>query len=755
MKAFHNGLVSLAVAWLIGYGLFFYSFTLPNSVPRTSRGQIWMEMPDILALSALPTSDEKPTGWKYLPQRFDLLAVAMAIWAGAWGAGNLTLRLIKAEFSVVSFERFVLAMGVGLSALSLLTLGFGMAGLLSQWLFGATLVLLFAGEVILRRTSGPASREISPEESAREQSTGWRQRLAQGRLTTGGFLTPACLLVMALFLLAMLLGAMLPPTDFDVKEYHLQGPKEFFQQGRITMLPHNVYTSFPFLTEMLSLMAMVLRDDWFRGALAGKAVLMGFAPLSALTVYCAGRRWFSPPAGLLAALILLSTPWTYRISIIAYAEGGLTFYLIASLFAVLLGIERSSYGKPAQRLFLLAGLMAGSAMACKYPGVLQVVIPLGVVVAATPFLAKWEHSNGMQSALRTASFYVVGIVIAVGPWLLKNSMETGNPVYPLMYSIFGGADWNPEMNEKWKAAHSPDNHDLGDLAEKLVDVTAKSDWLSPLLFGLAPLAFLARDRRRLCVGLWCYVVFLFLAWWIFTHRIDRFWVPLIPVVALLAGIAAVWSTHWLWKLACTTAVAAAVLFNLTFITTPFCGYNEYLVDLDHARETITSADQTLAALNRSGLSDADFVLCVGQADVFDATFPVIYNTVFDNSIFEEWCANSPGDTSHSDSGMRPAEEIRRKFSEADVKYVLVNWQEILRYRMTYGYTDFVTPQRFRWLVENGVLGEPVNELQRYSEFSPDSMESQREALAAWAPELEFASGDRRGYIASQVFPVLP
>jgi hypothetical protein len=54
------------------------------------------------------------------------------------------------------------------------------------------------------------------------------------------------------FLLLMLFGAMTPSIDFDVKEYHLQGPKEFFQAGRIGFLEHNVYTSFPFLTEMLS-----------------------------------------------------------------------------------------------------------------------------------------------------------------------------------------------------------------------------------------------------------------------------------------------------------------------------------------------------------------------------------------------------------------------------------------------------------------------------------------------------------------------
>lgn len=64
----------------------------------------------------------------------------------------------------------------------------------------------------------------------------------------------------------LLLGAVSPPTDFDVREYHLQGPKEWFQQRQINFLPHNVYTSFPFLTEMLSLTGMIFAADWWHGA---------------------------------------------------------------------------------------------------------------------------------------------------------------------------------------------------------------------------------------------------------------------------------------------------------------------------------------------------------------------------------------------------------------------------------------------------------------------------------------------------------
>ena len=143
------------------------------------------------------------------------------------------------------------------------------------------------------------------------------------------------------FVIGLLLGAMSPQTDFDVIEYHLGGPKEWFQRGQIVRLPHNVYTSFPFLSEMLVLAGMVLYGDWQWGALAGQAVIAGFAPLTALGLFAAARRWFSDTTGWLAALVYLTSPWTYRISIIAYAEGGLSCYLFAALYSPL-HVSRSS-----------------------------------------------------------------------------------------------------------------------------------------------------------------------------------------------------------------------------------------------------------------------------------------------------------------------------------------------------------------------------------------------------------------------------
>jgi hypothetical protein len=746
-------IVWTAIAWLIGFLLFFNNFTLPNSRPQLSRGDVWL-----LLIDPPQSADgAKHSGWQYLPQRFDLIWVAAFVLCGAWAVGRLLIRALGVDARLTHLERFVFSTGLGLAAVSLLTLGCGLAGLLDRRLLGGLLVAAFLGEIACRfRRRAETVDSTSPPRDFRTSLGG-----------DGGGLKWVCLLTAVPFLLAIGLGAMLPSFDFDVKEYHLQGPKEYFLNGRVGFLPHNVYTSFPFLTEMLSLLGMVLRDDWERGALAGKAVLACFAPLTSLGLYAAGRRWFGGTAGCLAALIYLTTPWTYRISIIAYAEGGLSFYLFAALFAVMLGIRSAALppdaeGRPfAERkatFFLLAGLFAGSAMSCKYPGVVQVVIPLGLATAVFPWFVSSMKAEWWKPGLRYGGAFVLGTAIAVGPWLVKNTVETGNPVYPLMWTVFGGRDWDADLNAKWRAAHSADNYAISDVGEKFVDVVARSDWQSPLLFSFAPLALLAGritnpSYRRTAAWLWIYVAFLFAAWWVLTHRIDRFWVPMVPVVALLAGGGAAWCSERAWGVVAAVCILAAVVFNLKFITTPLCGYNEYLIDDKVAARQVEKFEPGITFINRHLPKDAK-VLCVGDAALFNARRPVIYNTVFDQSIFEEWFGRPVAGKPAEDWPLRPAGKIRNRLQAAGVTHVYVNWQEVLRYRRTYGYTKFVTPRRFTELVRTGVLGPPLTDSEpgafvRWDALSPQN----RREVERWGPGLRAGDRNPRAFKRFEVYPV--
>ena len=785
----------LAVAWLIGYSLFFFSFALPNSNPPVRRVDVWLELPEILWANVVNPPKGIVTSWANLGQRLDLIAVAVAIWLGSWAVGSLALRALRIPLALRSIERSVCACGVGLSLVSLLTLGCGLAGWLSPFLLGGVLAGALLCEVVLHRRERSLLPSGGPFVAEKRPRRDWLNQI-NGVLTRGEQIPydlvckSLAAIVMTLFCAAMLLGSLLPPTDFDVKAYHLTGPKEYFLNGRITFLEHNVYTNFPFLTEMLCLLGMVLRQDWFRGALAGQAVLMGFAPLTGLVLFCAGRRWFGSAAGWLAATIYLSTPWTYRLAIIAYVEGALSCYLFLTLFAVTLALELRSL-----RLFAVAGLLAGSAMACKYPGLVSVVIPMGLAVGVgvwrqcgprspradeasvdvsnaastvaevvrlrssdAPHRHPKSHDFGYVKALAA---FGVGVAITIGPWLLKNVVETGNPVYPLAYGLFGGRDWDAASHAKWRAGHSPKTYAVSDLAEKFIDVTAKADWLSPLLFGLAPLAWLRRRDFKSQISnpsaLLLYLAYLFLQWWLLTHRLDRFWVPLIPVAALLAAVGVEWSQTKLWRWVCGTVIALSVLFNLGFVTTPLCGYSAYLADLDKARSGCESTAEGIAYLNQ--LHDAGklppdaVVLCVGEAQVFDARPRVIYNTVFDQPVLRDWLAERPADdVAEHDWPLRPIEDVRRQLESHGITHVLVNWQELLRYRMTYGYSDFVTPTRFMWLRKHGLLGDPAIFSMGMGDYE-NMDEKSRADLDRWGPELKVMHEGKMRYVTWQVFAV--
>ncbi|HLQ44333.1 MAG TPA: hypothetical protein VK137_06370, partial [Planctomycetaceae bacterium] len=115
------------MAWIVGYALFFFSFTLPNSNPMR-RVDVWIELPDILWSNVVGAPKAPLSSWANLMQRLDLIAVAAAIWLGSWAIGSLSLRALRIPLPSRIAERCVFACGVGLSAVSLLTLGCGLAG---------------------------------------------------------------------------------------------------------------------------------------------------------------------------------------------------------------------------------------------------------------------------------------------------------------------------------------------------------------------------------------------------------------------------------------------------------------------------------------------------------------------------------------------------------------------------------------------------------------------------------------------------
>lgn len=703
----------MAGAYLLAYLTYFFSLDLPNAGKpdspgeKFSRAEIWQAaipllVPDSepLAVSAL----RKLGDLHRVPERLPIVWQAALIVLAALAIGHAVLtriwhRRVPASWHtnapndtadrdlLTTAERGVFAYGIGLSLLSTATLSAGLAGCMNRI---AALVLLGAAAVA-------CLCRVIPRLVSRETSAG---AAPPDPLDAPAVVRYGGAAAIVLFLTISLLGAMLPATDFDVREYHLQGPKEFYLAGRITMLPHNVYTNMPFGTEMLSLLGMVVAGDWWWGALVGQTVLASYAPATAVCIFALGRRLISTRAGAAAACLYVTTPWVYRIAIIPYTENALSFYLVAATLCGVLALRSGNAAHPT-RSWIAVGMLAGSATSCKYPALISTVLPTTAMAA----LAGWRRAHIAAIANRlstgrtplgsplarvapTLGGFALGVALTWGPWLLKNLALTGNPVYPLAYEIFGGVNWTTAKDLKWDRGHQVPGYSLALLGQNLLDVTVKSDWLSPLLFGLAPLAFLRRRDDHAAEWLAGFVLFLFLQWWALTHRIDRFWLPLLPLVAVLAGAGATWTTDARWRWLIVPVSAGCVYFNFSYATTGLCGYNDYLSHLTTTRRDPT--DEVVNALN-STLPIGSRLLAVGAADLFHLVRPVVYNTVFDDCVFETIARG------------KSSSEVRTELHEHQISHIYLHWGEVVRYRDTYGYTSFVTPRVFSELEQAGVL----------------------------------------------------
>ena len=692
--------VCIAAGWICGFLWYFFAQSIEDpALPRTA---VWSMMADeLLGLSAVdshPLLPNPPSGIRFLPQRLPLYSMAAVILALAAIHGDAICLLMTGRCRLLWTEKVVLRLGTGLGLLSLVTLCCGLAGQLHRTAIIIPALLSLALSGVVRWMS----RAHTPPEIVSHPAAHRSSRA----------IAVSAMFVIVPFAIYLLLGAVSPPTDFDVREYHLQGPKEWFQQRQISFLPHNVYTSFPFLSEMLSLTGMVFAGDWWRGALVGQIVLSVFQLLSALSIFSIARRWINSDVAWLATLIYLTTPWTLRISLIPYAEGALAFYLIAATMCALLIGQMPSQ---TSRLAFITGLLAGNAMASKYTGLISVIVPTAALIAfqlmqlcpsVSPSMADSEpvppRVNNWRTLILPAAGFSLGVTAMIAPWLLKNLIETGNPVYPLAYGVFGGDEWSPAMDARWKPAHAASEHELRRIPEHILGAAVYNKWTSALLFALAVPSVLLWRRNRTLPVILSLMIWGFATWWALTHRIDRFWIPLIPLLSLAAAATWLISRSRVWKTYLFTTIAAVTLFNVRFCGLALTGFHVGLMDLDAVRQVTIRSD--IRYLNGSLPANAK-VLMVGEAEVFDATFPLLYNTVFDDCLFESW-TSLPQDIQRpaSQRRMLPPEVILQELRRHGVTHVFVNWGAVLRYRMTYGYTEFVEPARFQQLVDHGVLG---------------------------------------------------
>jgi len=676
------------LAGLIAYGVLFY------------QQEVFPGMWGYQRLAFLLLPDQLMAAWcggeigqVQLLDRAAPVSVAIALWSVAGMLGWLVLELLGLRCVLTRLEVAALGVGIGLGGISLSTLLIGLAGGLRQPLWFVLLSVLVGLAVVWRWRNPGCARRRTP----------LTQR--SGTLVDQGEQQPMirCWWWAAVpFGIVMLAGAVLPPLDFDVLEYHLQVPKEWYLQGRVTFLAHNVYGNMPLASEMLAAQAMSLmpkEPSWWWGALGGKLALAGYSLLTALLLYAAGRRFHTPRVGAVAALLYISTPWVANISLNGLNESAIGYYLLASCFAGKMWWDRRGDRARGQwSMLALTGLLAGAAVACKYTSLLLVVAPLLVVVVL--------GSGGYR--LRAVSLYLTAVIVLSGPWFVKNWALTGNPTYPLLVSVFGGETRTPEKARQWHAAHQVPRDVQGNrysprqAAAAFQEILGGTAWHNPLVVPFLAL-LVTRGRRNRDIVYWAALLaFVLLAWWLVTHRLTRFWVPAVPLMALLAGVGAMWTETLVWRRAIRVVLSVGLIANFVYITAPGLGDNRLLVSLEQLRDDLRLAYGAHRPVAFDYLArhvpPGSRVLVVGDAAVFGLRVPAIYNTCFDDCRFEAMFRG------------RSEQERRERLKQLNVSHLYIDWAELRRYRQpgNYGYSPYVTPQLVHQeLVDQQQLLRPV------------------------------------------------
>jgi hypothetical protein len=442
--------------------------------------------------------------------------------AVAWALAGMGLGWTVARgFDAPASLRLVTAGALGLGAVSLVLLGLGLVGVLNGAVaWGIVLVGLGLGAWFV-----VASRR--------------RKRIGDPDGEVGWWRAPAgwsaLVLVAMPFLGLALVGAIAPPgmlwqdepAGYDVAEYHLQVPREWYEAGRIVPLTHNVFSYMPMNVEVHDLLAMHLRGGPWAGMYLAQfmhvlwmvlAVWAAWAVAAALS----DRPWAGPVAGTAMAVV----PWVTSLAPIAYNEAGLMLFGTLAVGWVMLARNTKAWA--------LAGALAGFACGVKLTAVAMVVA--AAVVAWMLIYVKSEKANIRSGLTGLATFVGVGL-IAFAPWLIRNQIWAGNPVFPERMEWLGRGHFSEVQEARWRKAHSPREDQAG------LGGRVKAAWRGIAIdwrygFAFFPIAIaaaaLVRDRRAAFVA--SLLGIQLIVWLAFTHLQGRFFVLAIPLGAVVVGL---------------------------------------------------------------------------------------------------------------------------------------------------------------------------------------------------------------------------
>jgi hypothetical protein len=343
---------------------------------------------------------------------------------------------------VLAFATLITALLVGVHLVP------GLVGGLSRWsVLGVALAALAAASrvpAVSGSEPGGTANDVAPPDAAAgdERPVSW--------LLAGGAAG-----AMVLWLVASAWNrTVLPPEGVDSLTFHLPNVASWIQSGTFWRIdqftPLLTNGHYPHNGDVVFLAAVLPWDnDWLAGAV--NPLFIGLAGLSVYAI--AVRLGAARPPAILAGTLFAAVP---AVGLAANGEAMTDSMMLAMFGAGILFLLRTELGAPRSEL-VLAGLALGLAFGTKWYAAWAVPVVLAVWAAAR-LVRRGARGEPLARPVRDGAL-VGGLVLAAGSiWLVRNLVESANPVFPVEVSLLGAVlfDGPPDPIREcagWTIAH--------------------------------------------------------------------------------------------------------------------------------------------------------------------------------------------------------------------------------------------------------------------------------------------------------------
>ncbi len=315
------------------------------------------------------------------------------------------------------------------------------------------------------------------------------------------------------------ISALSAPVCNDSLAYRLAHIRIFSQNHRIFYIPYTRESLWPYLMEMLYILAYTIKSD-----ILIKLISWSFGLIGTLLIYAFSKKFLTKKTALYASAVFLLTPAIFLQITTTYVDVALAVYAFAALFALI-----NYFTDNNTKWAVVSGILCGLLLSIKYTALL--ILPAFAAVFLYYFIALKEK----RFVLKGVFIFGVFAFLFGCAWYIRAYTIKGNPLYPFFARIFSGHGWMRAIDENVSKGFSLINFlrlpwDLTMHPEKFGN---ENIGIFYLLF--APAAFLAYRSKKTLKVLIIFIAVCVIAWFMVVPYTARCLLPVLLPLSLFIG----------------------------------------------------------------------------------------------------------------------------------------------------------------------------------------------------------------------------